>query len=243
MICKTRGVALGHIKFSENSVIAKFFTEEFGLKSYIINNIGKKGAKIKPNILQPLTLVDLVVYHNEKNSIQRIKEIKLSYLFVSIPFDIKKSSIALFINEILCKSIDKEESNRNLFNYVYNSVKLLDILTEKFAVFHLIFMLELSRYLGFYPLDNYSDKFIVINLQEGFFQKNIPQHSNYISEPISHLFHELLNSSINNINDNALIRNREYRKELLDKLIDYYRLHISGFKEINSHRIFETIFS
>ncbi|MBE9480196.1 MAG: DNA repair protein RecO, partial [Bacteroidetes bacterium] len=144
MLFKTRGIVFHQIKYSESSVIAKIYTELFGIQSYLIKGVRNKKSKIKSALLQHLSIVDLVVYHKEKSNIQYIKEIRSEYQFTSIPFDIRKSSIAVFINEILYKSIHEEEANQNLFDYLLNSIKLLDMITKRFVDFHLLFTIGLT---------------------------------------------------------------------------------------------------
>ncbi len=241
MLFKTRGIVFHQIKYSESSVIAKIYTELFGIQSYLIKGVRNKKSKIKSALLQHLSIVDLVVYHKEKSNIQYIKEIRSEYQFTSIPFDIRKSSIAVFINEILYKSIHEEEANQNLFDYLLNSIKLLDMITKRFVDFHLLFTIGLTKYLGFFPRRNFSDKKTVFNLQEGFFQNAIPNHSNYLKKPISEIFYNLLNTQIEDV-DSVKISNSQ-RNELLNKIIEYYRLHLPAFKDIKSPDILQEVLS
>src|SRR3990172_7140574 len=122
MIYKTRGIVLHHIKYSETSVIAKIYTELFGLQSYLINGVRSQKAKVKANLLQPLSLVDMIVYHKEKKGLQRIRDVSGNPPLSSIPYDFPKSSVALFIAEILYKSIREEEANTNMFEFIFHSI-------------------------------------------------------------------------------------------------------------------------
>ncbi len=240
MLYKTRGIVFHQIKYSETSIITKIYTELFGLQTYIVKGVRKKRAKIKINIFQHLSLVDMVVYHKEKRGIQYLKEIKSCYQFTSIPFDIKKSSIILFINEILYKSIREQEANKELFDFIFNSVKILDMTKGKFSDFHLFFMMQLTKYLGFYPINNYSDEYSIFNLKQGIFQKTLTD-SYYISKEISQEFSELLKNSFNNLQYLSTFLN--CRKELLEQLIKYYQFHIPEFKYTKSNRVLETVFN
>jgi DNA repair protein RecO (recombination protein O) len=156
MLHKTRGIVFHVTEYSESSVVAKIYTELFGLQSYLINSARKKSPKIKPASLQPLSLIDLMVYHKERSGLQRLAEARTQPALKSIPFDIRKSSIVLFINEVLLKSVKEEESNRALFDFIFSSVELLDLQDEVQSDFHLVFLLQLTKYLGFYPQDNFS---------------------------------------------------------------------------------------
>ena len=124
----------------------------------MLKGIRKQNAKIKPGLFQPLTLLDLVVYHKEKSSLQNLKEANYSHPYHTIPFDIRKSSIALFINELVYKTIHEEEPHPELFSFLYNTCLHLDAADDNFSLFHLVFSLQLTRYLGCMPQLNYSGK-------------------------------------------------------------------------------------
>ena len=246
MVYKTRGIVLHHLKYSETSVIAKIYTELFGLQSYLINGVRSKPAhprggkaKVKANILQPLSLVDMIVYHKEKNVLQRIREVSSNHPFSSIPYDIPKCSIALFIAEILYKSIREEEANANLFEFLFHSIQILDLTTGNCANFHLLFMLQLTKHLGFYPNGKYSDKFNFFDLREGVFLERQPDHPHFIPPPIGAYLNLLSETSFEKLNQINI--KPDHRKRLLEHLIEYYELHLSNMNEVKSHRILETV--
>lgn len=235
MIHSTRGIVFHHIKYSETSIIAKIYTELFGLQSYLIKGIRSRKSKTKSSLLQHLSLLEMEVYHKEKSKLHHIKEMKSAYQYTTIPFDIRKSSIVLFINEILYKSILEEEPNQNLFDFIYNSIQILDLSESHFSNFHLLFMVQLTKHLGFFPKGNYSHTNNIFNMQDGVFQKNLPLFTNYLAEPFSGYLNTLQTHSFKEVEMIKIAVN--HRKELLQKLVDYYRLHLSGFREIKSHEV------
>ena len=93
MLIKTRGIIFRSIKYSETSIITDIFTEEKGLRTYIISGVRKKNARVSASLLQVMSLVDLVVYHRDDKDMTRIKEIKAAHIYQSLPFEIAKSSI------------------------------------------------------------------------------------------------------------------------------------------------------
>src|SRR6478735_5317875 len=121
MLHKTRGIVLKTTDYGESSVIVQVFTEKFGLQSYIINGVKKSKAKISRNMLQPLHLLDMVVYHKNAGSVQRISELKNSPVLLTLPYDVVKSSIAMFLNEVLYKSIKQQSADENLFDFVFST--------------------------------------------------------------------------------------------------------------------------
>jgi len=224
MLTTTKGIVLNHINYSETSVIAKIYTENYGLQSYIIKGIRKSKSTTKLSLLEHLSLIEVVAYHKENTStIRTVKEIKSIYRFQSIPYDIGKSSIALFINEILYKSLYEEEKNTALFDFLFHSIQILDVTPERYADFHLLFMVQYSKYLGFFPRNNYDTNHRFFNLNEG-------------SEVINTML-------ITNFEDIAILNlNKFDRRLLLDKMILFYRLHHSGFNKINSHLVLQEVF-
>ena len=237
MIHSTRGIVLKTVKYSDNSIIAKVYTEKFGLRSYIIKSVsGKKSHRWKA-LLQGLTLLDMVVYEKSSTSLQYIKEISSGYSFHHLPFDIRKSTIALFLNEIIYKAIGEESANQALFSFLSQSIINLDRVENRLELFHLRFLIGFSQYLGFLPRNNCSAQNPLFDMQEGAFVSQLPQHSNYMDENTSLNFSHLISDT----NDFAL-RRHEQRNALLGKIIEYYSLHLPGFGEVKSYSVLQQIF-
>ncbi len=241
MLHKTRGIVFHVTDYSESSVVAKIYTELFGLQSYLINGVRKKNPKVKPATLQPLALIDLVVYHKERSGLQRLADARNNPVLKSIPFDIRKSSVALFMNEVLYKSVKEEEANQSLFDFIFNAVHLLDLREKPGSDFHLLFLMQLTKYLGFYPRENFSSSTSVFNLQDGIFQSGLPAHSFYIEHPLSEYFYLIIKSSLN-FSDDLKIPVL-FKRQLIEKLLDYFQLHVSGFENIKSHKVLEVVWS
>ena len=236
---KTSGIILHTTKYSETSLIVKIITPDFGLKSYIVNGVRSKKTKFKAPIFQPLTLVDIVVSNSDKAKLQRISEINILYPYTDIPYNIIKSSIALFLNEVLYKAIKEQHPDEHLFEYIKNSLQILDLKHDNCSNFHVFFMIQLSRYLGFFPAGNYSATSSFFDLQEGLFVSHLPRHSHYLNVMHSNLFNELINSEYDIIQEIKIDKNQ--RKELLKSLIKFYQLHITTFGEIKSLEVLEQV--
>ncbi len=237
MLHQTKGITLKITNYSESSVVAQIYTAAFGLQSYLINGARKPKAKISVNMLQPFHLLDLVVYNKENNNLQRIKEAQHSPVLKHVPLDIVKSSIALFLNEILYKVLRHQAPDKQLFEFLENAIMWLDESEEGLANYHLIFLLKLTHYLGFKP--SFTDQ-PYFDLIEGHFVSILPPHVYTLQEPYTSLLRELANSTFSNCNKIKL--KRADRSYLLQKLVDYYRLHTENFGELNSLYILEEIF-
>src|SRR5436190_7926757 len=132
MLVKTRGIVLNFIKCRETSIIVRIYTEQLGLQTYIVNSVRKKGPATRIALFQPLTLLDMVVYNSGSGGISRISEYKCSYPFRSVLYDIRKSSVALFLSEIISLTVKEEEENPPLFNFLYQSIIAFDQLEAGF---------------------------------------------------------------------------------------------------------------
>jgi len=238
-LVNTTGIVLGRIKYSETSVIARIYTRHFGLQSYLLKGVRSSKSKIKMNLLGHLSLVEIVVYHSERSQLQHLKQIRSAYNYTSIPFDVRKSSIALFLNEILNKSIIEVEPSPNLFDFIVNTIQILDVMEDHFSDFHLLFMLQLSKHLGFYPRENFTAFQPVFDLKEGLFRAGIPNHPDFINAPLSENFFRLLNTGFNEMA--GLKISTETRRQLLETLITYYGLHLPSFKDIKSHEVLKVV--
>jgi len=159
MQSKTSGIILSTIKYSDSATIATVYTEQFGRISYMVYAINKKKSGSRAALLQPLTIVEMEVKHIPGKEIQQIKEMRIGHAFNSIPFSPIKNSIALFIAEILYKSLRQSEPDDNLYNFLENSILQLDMSQDGIHNFHLVFLQKLTRYLGFEPNEEVEGKY------------------------------------------------------------------------------------
>ena len=239
MLSNTRGIVLKHYKYSESSIIAKIFTEEFGLQSYIIKGVRSKRSKARLALFQPLTLLDLVVDHRESKSLQHLRETGVAFPYQNIPDDVTKRSILMFLHEILFKSIREETPDKTLFNFLFNALTWLDLTDKKVINFHLLLMIQMSRFLGFYPKKIPGEKVTIFDLQEGQLTHSTPEHPNYLSGNVVQKVELILICTFEDIESIAITASE--RRELLDALVVYYRLHMPGFGEVKSVEVLKTI--
>lgn len=234
MLIKTRGITLNYIKYRETSIIARVYTEQLGVQSYIVNSVRtqRKGSRIA--LFQPFTLLDMVVYTSPKGGLTRISEYKCAHPFVSIPFDIRKSSMVLFLSEVVARTVKEEEENQPLFQFLYQAILAFDDLEEGFENFHLVFLIQLSHHLGFGPT---SGKEIV---EQVAFSANAQTASAAPTvlalQAYEAYFDELLNDPAR-----TTIPNGRVRRELLSVLVRYYQLHVDRLGEIKSLTILSEV--
>ncbi len=221
MLHKTRGIALNYIKYRDTSIIARVYTEEFGKQAYIINGIRSAKSKKSIGSFQPLTLLDLVVYKNKMKDIQRLSEFKIANPFKTIPYDIRKNTMALFLTELMSKILEEHHNeDREQFQFLYNSIQVLDDMQSGYENFHIFILLKLTYYLGF----GISDFETTVedgdqNIQE--FLESINSKSTYEYVP----------------------SNRTIRNKALEHMVSYYALHLENFGGIKSLEIMRQVFT
>lgn len=241
MLHKVRGIVLRNTVYSESSVVVQVFTDKFGIQSYLINGVKKPRAKIPANMLQPLHLLEMVVYHKMNTQIQRVAEARPAPLFKTIPYHVIKNTIVQFLNEVLYKSIRQQHSDENLFDFIYNAISWFDETETPVINFHLSFLLKLSRFLGFAPHAPLRPDQQYFDLQEGDFTSVMPVHLNFIDQTHAAYFMLLFSTPFEKINEIKLTNTT--RRLLLDKILVYYGLHTASFGQIKSHQVLEDVLS
>jgi len=227
MLHKTRGIALGYIRYKESSIIVRMVTEAFGMQSYIVNGVRSAKAKQRIGLFQPLTLLDLVVYHKQQGGLQRIAEIKCPKPYEQLPFSIQKSSIALFLTEILGKTIKEEAANTPMFEFLWQAFQLLDHLDHSVENFHLQFLLKYGRFLGLGATSAH-DIFEELKAVDARLQDR------YATE---HTIDALLNGPFGNEVNIAT----ESRRTLLNTLLNFYHLQLDGLGQLSTLKVLREV--
>jgi DNA repair protein RecO (recombination protein O) len=240
MLVKVRGLVLHHIKYKESSAIIHIYTDLHGRQSYIINNVKGKKGQHRSNLLQPLFFLEMEVYYKPSREMQRIKEFNQYIPYKNIPFDINKSTQAMFIAEVLYKSLKEEESNPELFEFLVHSIQWFDTSEEPQSLFHILFMIQLTKYLGFFPENNYSANSCYFDLRNGQYTGAEQIHPYILNKEVSAELHKLLKKSFSNIGSLKIDHN--LRGQLTGSLLDYYRFHIQDFGKLRSIGVLKEIF-
>lgn len=237
MQLKTKAIVISALKYQEKSLIVKCFTLSHGLKSYFVRDaFSNKKSNQKMAYFQPMTILEIEANHKNKGTLEHFKEIKIAAPFQSIHSDIYKSTMVLFLSEILHHSIHEEEKNETLFTFLETAMHWLDE-HDEIANFHLILMLEMTKYLGFYPdVSDIDMPFFEMN--EGIFT---PFHAiGSLSEHESNLFKKLIQLKFDT---NEKVFHVIERQILLKTLIDYYAYHLDGFKRPKSLEVLKEVFA
>ena len=238
MQVKTKAIVISALRYQEKSLIVKCFTESDGLKSYYVRDAfssSKKTAQRKV-YFQPLNILEIEATHKNKGTLEYFKEVRPLYPYISINNNIVKASIALFLSEILHHSIKEEEKNQNLYFFLETSFLWLDS-HEEAVNFHLILLLELTKFLGFYP-NNSEDDYPFFEMIEGVF---VPHQSiTCLSDQETLLLKKLMQLKLDNSIKTFHVSERQ---ALLKILLDYYAFHLDNFIRPKSLDVLKEVFT
>ena len=242
MTHKTKGIVLRTIPYGETSLVVTIFTELFGVQTYMVNGIRTaKKTGLKASLYQPASVVEMEVYHNDRNSMHRIKEINRKHVFKNILTDVVKNSVALFLMELLYKLLKQPEQNSDLFYFCEDSLLQLDEAPAHVtANMPLFFALHISHFFGFKIDDNYSAECSFLDLQEGNFIDDRPHHPHFMESENAELTAELLKIMLPSELDDIKM-NQLKRRELLLKYMDYYSLHIQDFGQMKTMMVMQEV--
>lgn len=237
MLVKTKAIVISSLKYQEKSLIVKCLTHSDGLKSYFVPNaFSSKKSNQKIAYFQPLSLLEIEANHKNKGTLEHFKEIKLAHAYQTISGDIVKSTIVMFLSEIIHHSIHEEEKNETLFDFLESALLWLDA-HDDMANFHLILMLEMTKFLGFYP-DTSAIEFHYFDGKDGTFSQY--QGTDCLSEHETFLFKKLIDLKFDS--DQKVFAGTE-RQILLKILLHYYTIHLDGFKKPKSLDVLKEVFA
>ncbi|MDR1865715.1 MAG: DNA repair protein RecO [Bacteroidales bacterium] len=217
MIIHTRAIILNHLRYGESSLIAHLYTELLGRQAIFVQGVYSKKSQMRAALFQPLHIVETEIHHRDNRRMQRISHIRLLQPFHDLLYNPVKNGVALFIAEILGKTLKEEESNRDLFDFLLRALQTLDLIETGVANFHMIFLIHYTRYLGFYP------------------------NPDELPENAPPLLMQLLNLPFEHLE--SLQISRHQRNCLTEYLLSYYAGHVDNFGKMNSFIVLRHLFS
>jgi len=220
MIEKTEGIVLNYLKYRDTSIIVRIYTSKYGLQSFIINGIRSQKSKKSIGLFQPFTILDMVIYHNQKSDLHRLSEYKNHVPLKSVHYDIHKSTIALFLTEILVKTLEENFENENMqFDFIKFAILQFDNLEKGHENFHIFFLINYANFLGFgiYDLDHIDNQGDLLLAQ---YLKDASNKSMYYQ----------------------IKTKQETRRKALELILNYYSEHIDNFGKIKSLEVLYQIF-
>jgi DNA repair protein RecO (recombination protein O) len=240
MIEKTRGIVLHQLKYTDTGIVAQLYTLKYGRQSFLIKGMRNKKSGKHSVFFQPMSLLDLVMYYKESRGMQVLKEFSVSYSPADIFTNIKKTSVALFLGEVLTSVLREESPNEEMFGFIEDSVIYFDKCKENFANFHIAFLAGLSSYLGFEPGPRTANDDKYFDMINGVFVPVPPPHGSYASREISDILADFFSASYETSKN--IVLSGALRNEVLEVLVSYYSLHLPGLKKVRSLEVLKEVF-
>lgn len=240
MLTKTQAIVLHAIKYGETRLIVDMFTKVFGRQAFIVSIPKTPKGKVKKQFFQPLTILEIETDIRPRQQLQKLHDVRLAAPFASIPFEPDKLAISLFVAEFLYYALRSEQRNELLYDYLEYSIVWLDGQQERFANFHLVFLLRLTRFLGFYPnLDDYKDG-DYFDLRESVFMPVPPVHRDFLHPEEAQKVQLMMRMDFPTMH---LFRmSHQERNRLLEVSLKYYRLHLPDFPEMKSIEVLQALY-
>lgn len=236
---KARGIVLGTLKYGEKGVIVHMLTDVLGRQSYMVQGIRPTAKGSKMALFQPMFAVEFEGLTSSNMSMHRLKDVTSGIVLQSTPFDVRKSTMALFMAEVLYRLIKDNEHGEGLFDFVWGCVAALDVLEEGIANFHLWFLANLSRPLGFSPDNEYVDG-AWLDIRDGHFTPHALIPSMALSPENARILHDMLECDVRYLGEIGL--NRTERVEFLEAMLKYYSYHLDSIRAVESIRVLREVF-
>ena len=240
MMTKTRALVLRTVKYGERGLIVDMLSEGHGRLSFMVSIGQTQRSRMKKQLFQPLSMLDLEFDLRPNARLQKLKDVRVNHPYASIPFDPYKLSISLFVAEFLLYATRDEQFNEPLFAYLEHSLQWLDGSTDHFANFHLVFMMRLSRFIGFFPnLEDYQEG-CCFDLRNGEFTPHAPLHADFVQPDEAAKIGLLMRMDYETM---RLFRmSRTERNRCTELILSYYRLHVPGFPQLRSLSVVQELF-
>ncbi len=241
MITKTRGIVLRSVRFGESSLIVDVLTKSSGRVSFMVHIPKTSKGKIKKQYFQPMTLLDFEYDFRQRSNLQRIKDVRVSLPYSSIPIDPAKSCISLFLSEFIYYATRNEQENPTLFTYISTSLEWLDNAYEDFANFHLVFMMRLGKFLGFHPFLEDFTPGCFFDLRNGCFTLSMPLHTDFLNAADAGHLYNLMRMNFDTMKLFKL--SHDDRNRITEIVLHYYKLHLPNMPELQSFDILREVFA
>jgi DNA repair protein RecO (recombination protein O) len=237
---KIQGIVLNSVNYNDKYLFVQIYTDSLGRVTYLLPKVTGKTSKLKKALFSPLSVLDMEVEHRPVRDIQRIREARPAFPLHTVATDLRKASMVFFLSEFLSKILRDVNENNNLFRYLLHSIEILEYTEKNIANYHLVFMLGLAHYLGFYPnFENYRQG-ACFDMLNGMYVDRKPLHSHFVSENESFALSKLDRISYENMH---LFRfSRQDRNNIVNRILEYYRIHLHDFPAIKSLDVLHELF-
>jgi len=230
MLTKTEAIVLHSLKYGETKLIVDMFTRLHGRLSFVVRLPKTQHGRLKKQYFQPLTLLNIECDVRPQLQLQQLRDASIFTPLPSLLTHPQKLAISLFLAEFLYHALRGEQQNEPLFDYVASSIQWLDSREQNFANFHLVFLMHLSRFLGFYP--NIEVGGLYFDLRAASFCTAPPLHRDFLMPQEASMLHLMMRMDFPN--QHLFHMNRIQRNRCIEVALQFYRLHLPDFPDLRS---------
>jgi DNA repair protein RecO (recombination protein O) len=235
----TRGIVLRRIPYSETSVILTVFTEKLGLRKYLANGVRSARAKTKSALYQPMALLEMVVYHRDDRELNRLGEVRAAYVYRAVPFEVFKGAVGLFMAEVAQKTVREGDASPDFFGFLYEAFVLLDQWEGSVANLPIWYLVRLTAFLGIRPGGEQGPSAPIFDMREGVFVAEVPGHHAFLSAEESEVLGRLAAEGVAECM--ALPLKAPLRRGMLERLLQYYKMHLDYMAEVHAHLVLQEV--
>lgn len=239
MLLKTQALVLKTVKYGDSSLILTLYTKSKGIQQYIASGLGKSKSNRTNVLLRPMNILEIVAYDRPDKAINRLKEYQAALVYQNIPFNVWKGTIGLFWLEVLLKTLKESEPNPPLYQFIFDSFLLLDQTQGSIKNLPIIFLISLMRFTGIMPESIEEEPHFFFDLKSGLFCLHQPQHIDYMEPGFARIFNKFLSLEV--LHAQQLDTSRTDRQHLLDKILDYFHIHLEGVGVIKGHLVLKEV--
>ncbi len=235
----TQGIVLRKVQYKGSSAIATIYTKRHGMVPFMVRGVTGRGKNPRASSLELLTRVEVGYEYREKADVQLLQTISLNP-DASFPADQPaKIAIGMFLAEMLFRTLREESPDNDLFIFIDQSLEVFTSAPFN-PDFHLVFLIRLSRFCGFYPSGVWSDSTPLFDLFTGQFAPHGSSSVHSLDAETSLNLYGLMETSYEG--GDKLLSNTQRRK-LLDALVKYFRLHLDGMGHVKSLDVLVEVFT
>ena len=240
MLEKTKGIVLHQIKYTDSGIVAHLYTRKFGRQPVLVKGMRKRKTGKHGIMFQPMSVLDIEMYYKPSREMQLLKEFSLAWIPYQLNSDIRKSSVALFLGEVLSSVLKEESPHEEMFDYIERSICWFDGCDGNYANFHIAFLTGLTSYLGIQPVLSNDAGSAIFDMRNGRFVNVPPLHDDYSPPGVTEILAAFFHTPFERSGDISL--SGRMRNDVLETIIKYYSLHLPTLRKINSLEVLREVF-
>lgn len=237
---KLNGIVLHVLRYSDKNSIAHILTDLHGRMAFLIPQGSTKSARMRNAIFMPLSLIEFEGKIIPGKSLHSFRDAQSRFPLARIYSDPVKNAIAMFISELLSRSLQESEENRALFQFLDTSIRLLDDMDDGVGNFHIWFLYNLGVFLGIQPDTETYRPGYWFDMMNGVFTPSRPASPHVLPPSEARVMALLSRMTFSNLHRFRF--NRHQRNDILETALTYYRLHNSTLGAMRSPEILKQLF-